>query len=185
MKTLWEKEKLLIVSNFSSSHSAFYPLGELSATFIKLKNCRLQALPIWKSLKFVVWEKVKDYTTCNSSYITNRQVCANPNSVMLKGFLHGIFVFHQFLFMKQTYTVSILGRAIAGFMHFFQRSRIPPLKLNNAHLLFEGKCLPSLKPNKSLFTQLSFFLNRIHVHYCQLKPTYSLRELLPFINMIN
>ena len=113
------------MSNFSFSLSAFYPLGELSAIVIKLKkNCRLQVLSIWKSLKFVFWERVKDYTICNSSRITNRQVCANHNSVMLKGFLHGMFVFHQFLFMKQTYPVSILRRAIAGFTHSFQRSRI-------------------------------------------------------------
>ena len=123
MKTLWEKERLLIMSNFSS-HSAFYPVGELYAIFIKLRNCRLQALSIWKSLKFVAWERVKDYTTCNSSRITNRQVCANPNSVRLKGFLHGMFVVHQFLFMKQTYPVSILRRAIAILTHFFQRLRI-------------------------------------------------------------
>ena len=124
LKTLRRKEKLLIISNFSFSHSVYYPLGELSAIFIKSKNCRLQALSIWKSLQFVVWERVKDYTTCNSSCITNRQVCANHNSVMLKGFFQGMFIFHQFLFMKQTYPVSILGRAIAGFAHFFQRSRI-------------------------------------------------------------
>ena len=29
LKTLWEKEKLLIMSNFSSSHSVFYLFGEL------------------------------------------------------------------------------------------------------------------------------------------------------------
>ena len=57
LKTLWEKEKLIIMSIFSFSHSAFYPFGELSAFFIKLKKCRLQALSIWMSLKFVVWEK--------------------------------------------------------------------------------------------------------------------------------
>ena len=38
--------------------------------------------------------------------MTNRQVGANHNSVMQKGFLHGMFVFHQFLFMKQTYDTS-------------------------------------------------------------------------------
>ena len=92
--------------------------------------------------------------------------------------------------------MSILGRAIAILTHFFQRSRIfffffrpmrdlPALKLNDVHLLFEGKRLPSLKSDKSLFTQLSFFLNRIHLHCCQLKPTYSLKELLPFINTID
>ena len=37
LKTLWEKEKLLVTSNFSFSHSVFYPFGELSAFFIELK----------------------------------------------------------------------------------------------------------------------------------------------------
>ena len=37
LKTLWEKEKLLITRNFSFFHSVFHPFGELSATFIKLK----------------------------------------------------------------------------------------------------------------------------------------------------
>ena len=36
LKTLWEKEKLLVTSNFSFSHSVFYPLREVSAIFIKL-----------------------------------------------------------------------------------------------------------------------------------------------------
>ena len=37
LKTLWEKEKLLVTSNFSFSHSVFNPFGELSAIFIKFK----------------------------------------------------------------------------------------------------------------------------------------------------
>ena len=36
-KTLWEKEKLLVTSNFSFSHSVFHSFGKLSAIFIKLK----------------------------------------------------------------------------------------------------------------------------------------------------
>ena len=36
-KTLWEKEKLLVKSNFSFSHCVFYSFGELSDIFIKLK----------------------------------------------------------------------------------------------------------------------------------------------------
>ena len=35
LKTLWEKEKLLVKSNFSFSHSVFLMFGELSAIFIK------------------------------------------------------------------------------------------------------------------------------------------------------
>ena len=37
LKTLWEKEKLLVTSNFSFSHSVFYSFGELYVIFIKLK----------------------------------------------------------------------------------------------------------------------------------------------------
>ena len=37
LKTLWEKEKLLLTSNFSFSHSVFYSFLELSAIFTKVK----------------------------------------------------------------------------------------------------------------------------------------------------
>ena len=37
LKTLWEKEKLLITSNFSFSRSVFYPFGELAAIVIQFK----------------------------------------------------------------------------------------------------------------------------------------------------
>ena len=37
LKTLWEKEKLLVTSNFSFSQSVFYPSKELSAIFIKFE----------------------------------------------------------------------------------------------------------------------------------------------------
>ena len=34
-ETLWEKEKLLVTSNFSFSHSVSYPIGELFAIYMK------------------------------------------------------------------------------------------------------------------------------------------------------
>ena len=34
---MWEKEKLLVTSNFSFSHSVFYPFEVLFAIFIKFK----------------------------------------------------------------------------------------------------------------------------------------------------
>ena len=37
LKTLWEKEKLLVTSNFSFFHSVFYPFQELSTIFIKFE----------------------------------------------------------------------------------------------------------------------------------------------------
>ena len=191
---LWEQEKLLIMSNFS----VFPDLSTLKENcqpyLLRYKKC-LQALSIWKSLKFVVWERVKDYTRIiqQASCITNRQACTNHNSVMLNGLLYGMFVFHKFLFIKQTYPVSILERAIAGvtqilseIKHFFFQTNERHSRIEiDENLLFEGKRLSSLKSDKSLFTKLSFFLNRIHVHCCQLKPTYSLKELLPFINTID
>ena len=43
LKTLREKEKLLVTSNFSFSHSVFYLFGELSAIFNELEivACKL------------------------------------------------------------------------------------------------------------------------------------------------
>ena len=52
LKTLWEKEKLLVMSNFSFSHSVFYPFRERSAIFNKFE------IVVCK-LKFVVWGRVK------------------------------------------------------------------------------------------------------------------------------
>ena len=37
LKILWEKEKLLVTSNFSFSHSVFYPFWEFSAMFFKFE----------------------------------------------------------------------------------------------------------------------------------------------------
>ena len=37
LKTLWEKEKLLVTSNFPFSHSVFYPFVELSAISFKFE----------------------------------------------------------------------------------------------------------------------------------------------------
>ena len=37
LKTLWEKEKLLVTSNFSFTHSVFYTFREPCDIFIKFK----------------------------------------------------------------------------------------------------------------------------------------------------
>ena len=54
LKTLWEKKKLLITSNFSFSLQCFLPLMRTKHHFPQIKNCRLQSLLVWRSLKFVV-----------------------------------------------------------------------------------------------------------------------------------
>ena len=63
VKTLWQKEKLLVMRNFSS-HSVFYHCGEFSAIFIKFETVLCKTLLIWKSLKFVVCERVKLNLMC-------------------------------------------------------------------------------------------------------------------------
>ena len=59
LKTPREKEKLLVTSNFSFFRGVFYLFRELSAIFNKFEICCLQTLSVWKSLKSVVWERVK------------------------------------------------------------------------------------------------------------------------------
>ena len=48
LKTLREKEKLLVTSNFSFSHSVFYPFGDLSAIFIKFENVVCKLFQFWR-----------------------------------------------------------------------------------------------------------------------------------------
>ena len=60
LKTLWEKEKLLVMSNFSFFPLCFLPFWRTFCHFYHILNCRLQTLSVWKPLKFAVWEKVKD-----------------------------------------------------------------------------------------------------------------------------
>ena len=59
LKTLWEKEKLLVTSNFSFSPSVFYLYGELSVIFIKLETVVCKLFQFGGYLKFFVWERVK------------------------------------------------------------------------------------------------------------------------------
>ena len=61
LKTLWEKEKLLVISNFIFSHSVFYPSEELSAIFIKYEFVFYKLFQ-YGSLKFVVLERVNKFT---------------------------------------------------------------------------------------------------------------------------
>ena len=61
---------------------------------------------------------------------------------------------------------------------------IPALKLNDVHLLFEGKRLPFLKADKSLSTQLSFFLNRVYT-LLSTQANLQFERVLLFINTIN
>ena len=60
LKTVWGKEKLLVMSNFSFSLSVFYPFAYISVISITNENRRLQTLSVWKCLKFVVWKGLRN-----------------------------------------------------------------------------------------------------------------------------
>ena len=66
----WEKEKLFVTNNFSFSR-CFLTLWISFSHVYQISNCRLQSLSVWKSLKFVVWERVKScfVTALLSSYL--------------------------------------------------------------------------------------------------------------------
>ena len=57
LKAQWEKEKLLIPSNFSFFQSVFCPFGKLSTIFIELNIVICQLFQFAKSLKFVFFGK--------------------------------------------------------------------------------------------------------------------------------
>ena len=85
LKTRWEKEKLFITSNFSFSHSFFHTFGKILEISITFKNCRLQTLSVWESLKFVVWERV------NTASLTGpRNFQHNNGKRKSTGALHGL-----------------------------------------------------------------------------------------------
>ena len=49
LKTLWEKKKLLVTSNFFFSHSGFYPFRDFSAIFIEFKLSSANSLSLGDS----------------------------------------------------------------------------------------------------------------------------------------
>ena len=58
LKTLRAKEKLLVRSNFSFSHSVFYPFEEFSAIFIQFEIVVCKHTQLERIHNFVVWERV-------------------------------------------------------------------------------------------------------------------------------
>ena len=60
LKTLWEKGEIARNEQFLLFLQCFLPYLSTVYHFYQLTNCRLQNLSIWMSLKFVVWEKVKN-----------------------------------------------------------------------------------------------------------------------------
>ena len=58
LKTLWEKDKLLVTSNLSFFPQCFLPVLITLCYFRPMRNFCLHTLSILKSLKSVIWESV-------------------------------------------------------------------------------------------------------------------------------
>ena len=69
LKTLQEKEKLLVTRNFSFSHSVFLPFGKLTTVFIKFQIVICKLRQFSKRRKFVGWERNKMFGKCYSRKI--------------------------------------------------------------------------------------------------------------------
>ena len=55
-----EKGEIARNKQFLLFPQCFLPFQGTCNYFHQIQNCRLQTLSVWKSLKFVVWERVKD-----------------------------------------------------------------------------------------------------------------------------
>ena len=70
LKTMWEKEKLLVTSNFFFSHIVFYPYGELYAVFIKYEIVVCKLFEFEKVKKNVVWKRVNRFgLKCHARFL--------------------------------------------------------------------------------------------------------------------
>ena len=92
LKTLWEKEKLLVTSNFSFSHSVFFQSREFSAIFIKFEIVvsklfqfgRVRNLLFGKGLRMVLW-LLTHYQTTNFRLFQSERVCRRQFQIWRNG----------------------------------------------------------------------------------------------------
>ena len=61
LKTLWKKEKLLVMSYFSLFSHCFLSFWRTLHHFHQTENCRLQTLSNWKRIRSVIWERVENF----------------------------------------------------------------------------------------------------------------------------
>ena len=54
--------------------------------FKQIRNYRLQALSVWRSLKIVVWEKVNNHNVCHLIELTHVYNEGIKNEIKLKNF---------------------------------------------------------------------------------------------------
>ena len=94
LKTLWEKEKLLVMSNFPFAHNVFHLFGKLSAIFIKFKIVVCQRFESGQALVFTCLLYKPFENTVGKGEITRNEqflLCPQCFPPVWKTFCH----FHQ------------------------------------------------------------------------------------------
>ena len=58
LKTLWKKREIARNKQSLLFPQCFLPFCRIFSHFHQIQSCRLQTLLVWKSLEFVIWERV-------------------------------------------------------------------------------------------------------------------------------
>ena len=77
-KTLWEKEKLLTMSNFFFSHSVLYPVENFMPFSSNLKMSSANSFSFEES-KYVVWERVNPLSDHKFQTLSKLKLLADHN----------------------------------------------------------------------------------------------------------
>ena len=135
LKTLWEEEKLLVMSNFSFSHSVFCPIRKLSTIFINFEIvvCKLfqfgraQNLSFGKGLRCQNHEKNFGYY----KEIFHKYLCQISNQSQI--FLHLAFytTFSSYIMETPNLSVCFIG---------FIRLRLGLCSVCSKDISMEAKC---------------------------------------------
>ena len=80
-KQCWKKEKLLIMSNFSFSHSVFYPFGELSIVFIKFEIIVCNFFQLGRVLNLSFWKGLMKMGSGASAYRSRNVDCLSKTGI--------------------------------------------------------------------------------------------------------
>ena len=127
LKTQWKKEKLLVTSNFSFSHSVLNPFGDLSAIFMKLKIVickrfhfgRVQNLSFEKGLNACIIHCIIHCTKHVINTLPNDKIL---DVTKLKAFADDRINVAQMMIPVFVGLENIVGKGEnAGYQHFFKR----------------------------------------------------------------
>ena len=116
LKTLREKEKLLVTSNFSFSHSVFYPFGELSAIFIQFEIVVCKHFDFGR-VKDLSFGKGLSRAICTCLWVLTKAMCKILTSIKFKGVLQmTILMCCNFSLIR--YKTLWEKEKIGGYQHF-------------------------------------------------------------------